>query len=308
MDIDPYLAVFNTEKDSELFCRQRIGCAYDFYRSPEELIVLAEKHKASLIHAHSPLTLNASLEAAKRLSIPLIITLHGLIDWAVRFPSALTYAGHIIATGPETARSAGPAFQKKITIIYNGINLKRFQPGDCIGPDSGPLRVLYYGRTSGSDSRGLIALDKAIELIRKQGGIVDAHMVGHATGVFTGNFQRHGWLDDPLPALQWSQVVFGRGRSLREAMACGNVGFLLGEGYGGLLTWERMQYDRASFSCTFKLGARVADAETIAGDLIRLNKDRSLLQVLKKEAYNIAVEYFDAYKMVKETVNIYLKE
>ena len=285
-----------------------MGSAYDFFRTTEELIVLAENRQVSQIHAHSPLTLHASLEAAKRLSIPLIITLHGLINWATHFPDALTYASHIIATGPEIARSAGPAFQKKITIIYNGINLERFQPAGCNGSDSGPLRVLYYGRTKGSDASGLIALDKAVGLMRKQGSIVDARMVGRAAGVFPGNFHQHGWLDDPLPALQWSQVVFGRGRSLREAMACGNVGFLLGEGYGGLLARERMRYYRPSLSCTLKLGANVADAETIAGDLIRLDKDRRLLQALKKEAYNIAVEYFDAYKMTKETVNVYRKE
>ena len=269
------------------------------------MIVLAENRQVSLIHAHSPLTLNASLEAAKRLSIPLIITIHGLIDWAACFSNALTYAGHIIATGPETTRSAGPAFQKKITIIDNGIDLERFQPAGCNESDSGPLRVLYYGRTKGSDARGLIALDKAVGLMRKQGSIVDARMVGRAAGVFAGNFTQYGWLDDPLPALQWSQVVFGRGRSLREAMACGNVGFLLGEGYGGPLTLERMRYDRPSLSCTLKLGANVLDAETIAGELIRLDKDRSLLQVLKKEAYHIAVEYFDAYEMAKETVDVY---
>jgi glycosyltransferase involved in cell wall biosynthesis len=274
----------------------------------EELIVLAEKRQVALIHAHSPLTINASLEAAKKLSIPLIITLHGLIDWVVRFPNALTYARHIIAAGPETARSAGPTFQKKISIIYNGINLERFHPANCSGSDSGPLRVLYYGRTKGTDARGLITLDKAIGLMRKQGHIVDARMVGRAAGVFAGNFHRYGWLDAPLPALQWSQVVFGRGRSLREAMACGNVGFPLGEGYGGLLTRERMQYDRPSLSCTLKLGANVADAETIAADLIRLDKDRRLLQDLKKEAYNIAIEHFDAYKMAQETMNIYRKE
>lgn len=306
--VDPYLAVFSTEKDSEFFSRQRVGCAYDFYRSTEELIVLAENRQVSRIHAHSPLTLNASLEAAKRLSIPLIITLHGLIDWAGRFPNALTYAQHIIASGPETARSAGPAFQKKIFTIDNGINLERFHPASCDGSDSGPLRVLYYGRTKGTDACGLIALDTAVGLMRKQGSIVDAGMVGRAAGVFAGNFHCYGWLDDPLPLLQWSQVVFGRGRSLREAMACGNAGFLLGEGYGGLLTRERMRDCRPSLSCTLKLGANVADAETIAGDLIRLDKDRSLLQVFKKEAYNIAVEYFDAYGMAKETVNIYRKE
>ena len=205
---------------------------------------------------------------------------------------------------PETARSAGPAFQKKITIIDNGINLERFKPASC-NADSGPLRVLYYGRTKGSDALGLIALDKAVGLMRKQGSIVDARMVGRAAGVFAGNLHQYGWLDDPLPALQWSQVVFGRGRSLREAMACANVGLLLGEGYGGFLTRKRMQNDRPSLSCTLKLGANVADAETIARDLIRLDKDRSLLQFLKNEAYHIAVEYFDAYKMAKETLNVY---
>ena len=266
---------------------------------------MAEKLQVSRIHAHSPLILNASLEAAKRLSIPLIITLHGLIDWEAHFPNALTYAGHIIATGPETARSAGRAFQKKITIIENGINLKTFQPASCNESALGPLRVLYYGRTKGSDVLGLIALDQAVELMRKLGSIVDARMVGRAAGVFASNLYQYGWLDDPLPALQWSQVVFGRGRSLREGMACGSVGFLLGEGYGGFLTRKRMRHNRPSLSCTLKLGANVADSETIAHDLIRLDKDRSLLQILKKEACDIAAEYFDAAKMAKETLNVY---
>lgn len=301
---EPFLAVVSRDQASEMFCRQHAGCPYDYFDSARELVSLARNRRISLIHAHSPLTLDASFEAAKKMSLPLVITLHGKLDWAARHPNSLKYAAHIIAVGAETARLAGAEYQKKITVIYNGINLKRFQPKVVPGADTGPLRVLYFGRTSGPDARGFAALDKAVKFIRNQSS-VDARLVGRAAGVFAGSFYQCGWLDEPLPVLQWGQVAFGRGRSLREAMACGNVGCLLGEGYGGVLTQERMENNWPSLSGKIKLGANAADADTIAKDLIKVEQDRYLLQNLRKEAHEIAVQYFDARKMAEETVDVY---
>jgi hypothetical protein len=306
MGMNPCLAFCNLTKENSFLLRQVAGIRLFFFDSASELMTISRKQKVRLIHCHSSLTLNSSLEAAVKQSLPLVITLHGIIDWPKLYAQPLAYASHIIATGPATAYSAGLNYLQKTTVIPNGINLERFQPPAGEAGLTGELRILYFGRTKGPDARGLTALDGAVGILRQQGRKVEARLVGHAAGVFAGNLQSYGWADDPLSHLQWSHVAFGRGRSLREAMACGNVGLMLGEGYGGILSAKRMKEgDHPSFSCTLKHGAGKADKGVIATDLAKLDENRALLQTLRTESRLVAEQYFDVGCMVDQTVSIY---
>jgi glycosyltransferase involved in cell wall biosynthesis len=279
-----------------------------FIDTAGELSGLARNLRIALIHSHSPLTLDSSRIVAEELSVALVITLHGIIDWPRRYPEALTYASGIIATGPETARSAGPDYNTKTTVILNGVNLERFRPPGFETAGKYPLRILYFGRTKGADTKGLAALDKAVQILRQQGRKLEAKMAGHAAGVFPVNLQRCGWVHDPIPYLHWSHVVFGRGRSLREAMACGNAGFLLGQGYGGVVRREWFSRKAPpSFSSTPGLGAGEPDVDVISAHLAELDDNRILLQALRKEARLTAKENFDSYHMAKKTVKVYIQ-
>ncbi len=307
--VTPYLALKSSAKDSSSFARRLLGTlSFNFYLSINELMSLVKLHEIEIIHSHSPLTFRESFEIAKELSVPLVLTLHGTMDWAKLYDKAMTYAAHIIATGPEVALSAGPEYQNKISIILNGVSLEHFKPVSCVDADKEPLRIVYFGRTRGVDTKGFFALDKAIGLMRQQGIKIDARMAGHAAGVFAVNFKNCGWVDDSVSLLHWSNVAFGRGRSLREAMACGNAGLLLGQGYGGILSKESISCNGfPSLSGKLKHGASKPDEFKITADLFELNENRQLLQQLRKDSRQIAEDYFDVGIMARQTACIYLR-
>ncbi len=305
LGLHPYLALINHTKNNMSLLRRLPAIPVHFYSTSGELSDLVRKLRINLIHSHSPLTLDSSHRIAEKLCVPLVITLHGIIHWPTLFAEALAYASGIIATGPETAWSAGREYYKKTTVIFNGVNIQRFRPPPC-ETTNGPLRILYFGRTRGPDAQGVTALDKAVGMLRQKGRKLEATLAGHVAGVFPVNLKPCGWVDDPVPHLQRSHVAFGRGRSLREAMACGNVGFLLGQGYGGILHRELFTAGTPPpFSSALAHGARVPEADVISSDLALLCDNRALLQSYRKEARLIAEEHFDSCRMAEKTVNVY---
>ena len=276
-----------------------------YYSSGKSLLDQIRDKEFTLIHSHSPLTLPTAMALAGYMDIPFVVTLHGVIHWSKHYHHELSAAKGIIAIGPEVAKSAGPEFQDKIHIIYNGIDTEHFRPGDNSSYDN-TLRIVWLGRTSGAASSGAEYLAKAIQMLRRQGADIEAKVIGHPLGANVRGMEVCGWAHDILPYLQWSHMAFARGRALREAMACGNAGFLLAEGYGGLVRPKWFQNgNHVQLSGALKHGFSKLNVSQIAKDILFFYQNRDYLEKARNIARKIAVEYFDINNMVDDTCKIY---
>ncbi len=271
-----------------------------------DLYTFAKKSKVDLIHAHARLTYSSALSVSERLNVPLVITIHGVYPWQKTHPSALAHSKKIIAIGSAQADSVGLEYKQKIAIIPNGIDLEKFKPLAITNNLDEPLKILWYGRTDEKTSRGLRILNQTIKILRDQGVKIEANKVGVNNSHSITEFISRPWIDNPLPLLQKHQVAFGHSRSLREAMACGNVGFLLGYGYGGKIDQEWFRQDKKQHVDAipeYKLP--LPTPERIAEDLKLLADNRDYLLFSRIEARDTALKYFDVKNMVSETLEVY---
>jgi hypothetical protein len=294
-----------TNKDIQALTQPLNQLPVSYYQSYEDLRKIADRHNVQLVHAQSPLTFGDSARLAESRSIPLVLTLHGVIDWKMLHIRGMNIADSIIAVGPESAKSAGLHYSSKIRVIYNGVDTEKFRP-KSITLRKGPLDVIWFGRTNGKAAQGVVALDKAVGLLRRQNKQINARIIGYAAGTHINHMKVCGWVGNPIPLLQQGAIVFGRGRALREAMSCGNVGFLLAQGYGGLVRKEWFEKKPpALLSANLNHGYFLADFRTIAHDLDRFYCRHSLLFTARSEARRIALNYFDARLMAQETLHVY---
>ncbi|NLM45243.1 MAG: glycosyltransferase family 4 protein [Firmicutes bacterium] len=304
----PYImsALKLTENELEKLLGPIVGVSFRFYGDGRELARFARDVKAELVHTHSPLCFPASAALAAKIDVPLVLTLHGTMHWQRAYPKVLAQACRIIAIGPEVARSAGEACQDKIRIIYNGVDVDHFVPDDSVPLAERPLQVLWYGRANMPTARGAVMLDLAAAALSAAGMPVRFLAVGHATGIAFTAMEHSGWVVNTLPLLQRSHVVFGRGRALREGMACGCIGFLLGEGYGGRVDSSWFAAGHPSLSAAVKHGYRQADMRALLADILALlDSSPEQTQKLRLEARSIAEKYFSAAKMVAEVCAVY---
>lgn len=294
-----------TRKDMETMEESLNGINHFFYESGEDLLQKIKNMEVDLIHAHSPIVLSAAIKASKKLDIPYVMTLHGISNWSKLHGPAMEQAKGIIAIGPEVAKSAGIDYQKKIRIIFNGIDTERYRPGKTKTTNQ-PLRIIWMGRTNGPTASGVTYLARAIRILKKKGIPVEGKVVGYALGANIGDMERCGWVHDPLPYLQWSHIVFARGRALREAMACGNVGFLIGQGYGGMVRRKWFENGKNPvLSGSLKHGYAKLDALEIVKDVLNFHHRRVQLEGARKMARKIAEDNFDIKRMVEETCLVY---
>lgn len=277
-----------------------------FYKDTRDLLELCHSLGVQLLHAQSPLTFATSLAASCRLAIPLVVTLHGVLNWSMLYGQVLSSAAAIIAVGPEAARFVSAENRHKINIIRNGIDLDRFRPAMPHAAVDGPLRLMWFGRSDVPASYGVNILDKAVGELTSRGLSVKAGLLGYATKAQPYFLKKYGWADNPLPYLQQAHLVFARGRALREAMACGCVGFLLGEGYGGLVSPDWFEDGKFTpLSASIKHGFRAPDDKVITSDILPLYHDRELLYRLRLQARSTAARFFSVQPMVEATVSVY---
>lgn len=278
---------------------------YLLYETARELSDFCQKQRIELLHAHSRLAFPTSLQAAITNNIPLVVTLHGVFPWQHHYPATLLYAKKIIAVGPAQAKGADQ-YQEKIVIIPNGINTIIFRPASLSRQVPGTLKLLWFGRTHGASSGGVKVLDEAIKILRGRGIDLCAWLIGSPAGATVEQFKVFGWVHNPIPFLQRGQIAFGHGRALREAMACGNVGFLLGHGYGGRIAKDWFSGDRQKpVSAIPEYGLPEPDAQRIAADILRYAGNSALLYKDRLEAREIAVKHFDVRQMIDKIASVY---
>ncbi|HHY78224.1 MAG TPA: glycosyltransferase family 4 protein [Clostridiales bacterium] len=296
-----------SDADLDAMTKSLKGVDYFFYESDDDLLNKINDMKISLVHAHSPLVLSAAIKASDKLDIPFVLTLHSTLNWCKLHPISMEKADCIIAIGPEVAKSAGDCHQEKIHVIFNGIDLEHYKPMENINVN-GPLRIIWMGRTNGEVSHGAQYLARAVRILRKKGISLDAKIIGHAVGANIEGMKNYSWVHDPLPYLLRNHIVFARGRALREAMACGNVGILIGQGYGGIVREDWFGKGRIpQLSGSIKHGYDKLDVSMIIKDILYFHKNREELSKAKRAARKIAEKYFDVRKMAEQTENVYLK-
>jgi len=300
------MSLFKVSREDRTALEQTLNdVPYFYYDSCSRLFEKISELKIDIVHAHSPIVLRHAAYIKAKLHIPLTVTLHGVIDWSRHYAAELRMADKIIAVGPEVRDSCGKNFQDKTTIIFNGIDTDYFKPDDN-NELNDPLRIVWIGRTSGAAARGAECLSLSLSKLRMMGVPFEAKIVGYPFGVNTHGIEYCGWVNDPLPFLQWSDIAFGRGRSLREAMACGNAGFLLAEGYGGLVQKKWFENNmQPQLSGSLKHGYLKLNPNRIARDILYFYKHRDHLESIKQESRQIAVEYFDIKKMADDIIKVY---
>lgn len=276
----------------------------NLYGSAKQLLDNVRANPIDLIHAHSPNILGDSFLVSKHLGIPLIMTLHGVYEWERQFPEVLQYADHIIAVGPAQV-IAKPRYLQKTSVIPNGVDLNRFHPPARTDSSEDPLQVIWYGRTHGIYSQGIKVLDVALGFMKANGKNIVCSKIGIASGVKTNTLIDHGWVHDPVPLLQKSHIAFGHGRAIREAMACGNVSYLLGYGYGGRIKTSWFSCGRGIVDAFPQYNLPLATTKTIMRDLSYLYDNKHLLSQFRHEARQIAENHFDIREMVDKTITVY---
>jgi len=299
------MKMFGISKQDKTAMEQSLKVPYFYYNSYTSLLKKAKQNGVDIVHAHSPVVLKHAAYIKARMNVPFIATLHGVINWSKRYSAELGMADMIIAVGPEVADSCGNCFNDKTTIIFNGVDTDYFIPA-YNRTSNHPLRIIWTGRTSGNAARGAECLASSLSILKEMGIPFEAKFMGYAFGANIPNIKQCGWVHNPLPLLQWSDLAFGRGRSLREAMACGNAGFLLAEGYGGLVLPKWFENDRQpQLSGSLKHGCMKLNPQRIARDIMFFHEHRDILESIRHESRLIAEKYFSIKKMADETIKVY---
>lgn len=273
---------------------------YLVYDTQEELKRFFLQQNCHLIHAHSHATFEAATEISRCLEPPLVVTLHSVFPWKRIFKSTLQLAATIIAVGPAQARSAR-GFNHKIEIIQNGIDTKLFVPSKQLDASSKKFNVLWYGRVDGRLARGLRILDQMAPLLPSNIKI---------TALGTADFQPVNipaipWVENPIPFLQQSQITFAHSRSLREAMSCGSIGMLIGYGYGGMVTEQRL-HNNLILDAFPEYPLPKPQPTAILNDLLQIVNSGDV-ENLRLSARMIAEKHFAIEDMGKQVLAIYRK-
>ncbi|NLM25146.1 MAG: glycosyltransferase family 4 protein [Firmicutes bacterium] len=273
---------------------------YCIFETADELAAFIKQNKTQLIHAHSHATFTMVAEVSKRLDVPFIVTLHSIYLWPLFFGRTLQAAKKIIAVGPGQAKSATP-YLDKIVIIENGIDTKRFTvKNDWLTENPQVINVLWYGRVDGHLSKGIKILDQIALSLPNNIQII---ALG-STDYRIRNMPHIKWTDDPVPYLQNSHITYAHGRSLREAMACGSVGMLIGHGYGGLVTEELLRRQNFAVDAFPNYGLARARSCVVLEDLIQLTSGVDL-NLYRKQARRLAEKYFDLDLMGRRILALY---
>lgn len=269
------------------------------YHTSQELREFALSQRCELIHAHSYATFKSAAAVSQELGMPLVLTLHSIYRWERRFKRELTAAERIIAVGPGQAEGV-PSFRHKLELIPNGIDIESFAPAEEEDLASGKIRVLWYGRVHGNCSRGLLVLD---QLAPELPSFIELSALGSAD--FTPlNIPLLPWTNNPIPHLQRAHLTFAQSRALREAMACGSVGILLGSGYGGLVTEDFLLKHNLTVDAFYRYNLPKPRVKVLLADLLALAKHPQLRE-LRREARRLAVKYFDLETMGQKTLAVY---
>lgn len=270
---------------------QRNGVHFKHAHDSREFLAVAGAFAPDVAHGHSSVAVPFLLELRAAHGVPAVFTCHGL-GVPGRFPG-VAEVDRCIAVGPNVARELA-GYGITCAIIQNGVDTDRFRPG----AKGKPLKVAYVGRIDETKRKGLG------ELIEAVGAIPGAELAVASNERPAGpKVTALGWVEDVAPLMAESHVVCGVGRAIREGMACGAIGLLLGAKYGGPITPERCE--RAPFP-SFGAGEGTAPrAERIRTDIVRIAQDRGALERLSAWSRKFACRTFSLAAMTRAVIGVY---
>ncbi len=252
---------------------------------------MAEAFAPDIAHGHSSVAVPCLLRLRETHGVPCVITCHGL-GVAGRFPD-VAKVDRCIAVGPNVAQDLMKHSIASV-IIQNGVDTERFSPG-AKGPS---LRIAYVGRVDETKRSGLN------ELIRATEAIPHAHLAVASNDRPVGpRLTALGWVDDVSKLLAESHIVCGTGRAIREGLACGAIGLVLGAKYGGPVTPDR--YDGQAFPSFSGYDGVLPRSETIRTDILRLTQDAAFRGRLAAWSREFACRTFPIEKMAEAVVEVY---
>lgn len=277
--------------------REGVDCVH--LRTRAEIPETARRWAPDLLHCHSSDLLAAACDAGEALKVPVVYTCHGL---GLRARLAdLKRAAAIIAVGPRVQQELSRAGITASYLVGNGIDVEHFRPGR----KERELAVAYVGRIDSSKRRGLLELAHAIGVVPR------AHLfVAGNEGVSAPRCTYLGWVRDVAPLLGRCHALFGTGRAIREGMAAGCVGFVLGQRYGGMVTPQAVRALLArpgGFPSFSGLEGSYPDRRELARDLIRFWQDEPARLRLAQWSREFACAHFSLAQVARQTVEIYVQ-
>lgn len=261
--------------------------------APQDALAFAAKAKPDAVHVHSSDLLPLARQIAGEAGAPLIFTAHGL--GTVREP-LLREADRVIAVGPRVYQELCGAGLERVELIANGVDTDRFRPGN----KARGLKVAYVSRVDASKRRGLYELIEAVAMIPGAQLVVASNERPSHPACSSA-----GWLWDVAPLLASSHVVAGTGRAIREGMASGCVGLVLGSAYGGIVSPAALA-EGVGGALWFS-GAEGAepDRQAIRRDLVRLAQDELHRRALARWSREYACRHFSLSRMARQVVGVY---
>jgi len=254
---------------------------------------VARQAEPEVVHVHSSDLLALAGEVARETGAPVVFTAHGL--GTLRAP-LVEEADQVIAVGPRVYEELRAAGLERLTLIGNGVDTERFRPGK-----KGPiLQIAYVSRVDAAKRRGLYELIEAVAMIPRARLVVASNeRPSHPACTAVG------WLWDTAPLLATSHVVVGAGRAIREGMASGCVGIVLGSAYGGVVSPAALAQGRHGSLWFSGDEGEVPDRQILRRDLVRLTQDELQRRTLAKWSREYACRHFSLKQMARAVAHVY---
>jgi phosphatidyl-myo-inositol alpha-mannosyltransferase len=210
--------------------------------SPNETRDYLDSGRFDLVHVHEPIVPGPGRHALRFARVPIVATFHANAEREVPIQrilravasGGLSRIGFGIAVSRAAKAFSRIIYRGRTAVIPNGVDLSRFAAGPA-GRGAGPVRALFVGRF-GEPRKGLSVLLDALALLRAQGRVIEAQVIGVGQPErFAGRAERLGVRflgrvpDDALASAYRSADVFcapslggeSFGMVLVESMAAG---------------------------------------------------------------------------------------
>jgi hypothetical protein len=264
---------------------QEKGIPFNRTDRPTDLVHYLRRLRFDVIHNHSAHTLDAALQLGSLLEIPVIATCHYL-DFE---PVNLLRRTHAVVAISEEMAAQLPLPTQQIRIVENGVPI--------------PAAVEWHNRSREAvvlarvDQSRSTAYGQAVDALLELGWRVSIaggwrHPGAHAVG----------WTINPNKLLQRARLVLGTGRAIREGMAAGCVGLVVGDYMDGIVTPANVEtLRRTNFSG--RTGKQTPSPERFRSELAKLQSWN--LGDLMMFSRTYAKKHFDINKMADAMASIY---